>query len=353
MSKVLIVATSHETRGGITSVINAYKTGEQWDKYGCYWLETHKDKNIWVKLWMFIKALISYCFLIYFYDIVHIHLSEPHSALRKLPFMWLAKLFRKKIIIHFHSFSVETTIKSSYSWMYSSHFINADKIVTLSEYWKKEISNFINDKSGKVIVVYNPCPQVKIYRKERQDNAFSPKHYILYAGSIIKRKGYEDLIKAFAKIAKNHRDWGVFFAGNGEIDNGKSLANCLGVSSQVYFLGWLKGDEKDNIFRSADIFCLPSYAEGFPMAVLDAWAYGLPVITTPVGGIPDIGKNKENMLLFQPGNINMLADCIEKMIDDNEFRKKIADESFTLANTTFNIHSINHQIESLYESLCV
>lgn len=87
------------------------------------------------------------------------------------------------------------------------------------------------------------------------------------------------------------------------------------------------------------------------MAVLDAWAYGLPVITTPVGGIPDIAIDGENMLLFNAGDIDKLAENMQRLIDDNELRNKILKESVNLANTTFNIDTINNQIGSLYQEM--
>lgn len=87
------------------------------------------------------------------------------------------------------------------------------------------------------------------------------------------------------------------------------------------------------------------------MAVLDAWAYGLPVITTPVGGIPDIAVDGENMLLFNAGDIDKLAENMQRLIDDNELRNNIIKESINLANTTFNIDTINNQIGSLYQEL--
>lgn len=87
------------------------------------------------------------------------------------------------------------------------------------------------------------------------------------------------------------------------------------------------------------------------MAVLDAWAYGLPVITTPVGGIPDIAVDGENMLLFNAGDIDKLAENMQRLIDDNELRNKIIKESVNLANTTFNIDTINNQIGCLYQEL--
>lgn len=87
------------------------------------------------------------------------------------------------------------------------------------------------------------------------------------------------------------------------------------------------------------------------MAVLDAWAYGLPVITTPVGGIPDVAKDGENMLLFNPGDIDALAQQMEKMIINDELRKSIAEKSTLLARTIFNINSINKQLGNIYEEL--
>ena len=66
MSKVLIVATSCKTRGGITSVIKAHKAGEQWKKFHCKWIETHIDKNSIYKLWYFIKGYAVFCAFYHF-----------------------------------------------------------------------------------------------------------------------------------------------------------------------------------------------------------------------------------------------------------------------------------------------
>lgn len=174
---------------------------------------------------------------------------------------------------------------------------------------------------------------------------------ILYTGTVNHRKGYADMVKAFAKVAHKHKDWQIVFAGNGEIEQGKAMAESLGISSQTVWLGWVRGDEKYKAFREASIFCLPSYAEGFPMSVLDAWSYGLPVITTPVGGIPDVAKDGENMLLFNPGDVDALAECMERMISDKELRDKISMASLEFARVRFNIKTINKEIEDLYVSI--
>lgn len=351
MSKVLVIATSHKTRGGITSVVKAHKKGEQWNKYHCRWIETHKDGNIVVKIWYLITAWIEFIILLPSYDIVHFHLSEPPSALRKRIFFYpFALMMRKKIIVHFHSFSPETTIRSKFRNTYKYLFENANRVVVLSEYWRKEVESCC-DVADNVRVIYNPCLENISNNSSQFANYEGPTsntHSILYAGTVNHRKGYADMIKAFAKISERHKDWNIVFAGNGDIEQGKTLAEKLGISNQTLWLGWVSGHDKVRAFREATVFCLPSYAEGFPMSVLDAWGYGLPVITTPVGGIPDVAKDGENMLLFNPGNIDALADCMDRMITDEELRKKISRASLSFAKTTFNINTINTKIDKLY-----
>lgn len=344
MVKILVVATSHKTRGGITAVVKAHQQGKQWTEFHCKWIETHIDKGVIWKLFYLIKGWLTFIFLLPTYSIVHIHTSEPPSALRKCLFLPLAKLFRKKVIVHFHAFSPDTTICGKYKKIYRYLFTKADAVIVLSQLWKKYV-NDVFELGDKIHVIYNPCtakPYPQIYDKKKQ---------ILYAGTVNARKGYRDMIEAFTIIAKDFPDWQIVFAGNGEIEQGKTLAKKFGISRQTVFLGWVSGKAKDKAFKEASIFCLPSYAEGFPMAVLDAWSYGLPVITTPVGGIPDVAKDGENLLLFTPGDVAALAEQMEKLIKNTTLRNKLSEASLQLARTTFNIDVINNEIEELYKNL--
>ena len=342
--KVLILATSRLTRGGITSVVKAHNKGEQWQEYNCKWIETHIDKYIGYKLLYFLRSFFHFICIVPFYNLVHIHVSEPPSAIRKLLFMIIAKLFNKKVLIHFHSFSIETTINSKYHKIYKYLFCNADIVVVLSAYWQNELEKKFKIGS-KVKVLYNPC--------ERPTNKIlaAKKMQILFAGTLNERKGYKDLINAFSLIATKNREWQLILAGNGEIQQGELLAKELGIENQVQFLGWINGDTKEKVFQEASIFCLPSYAEGFPMAVLDAWANGLPVICTPVGGLPDIIKNGENALVFEAGNINKLAEHLEKLISDVQLRNTLSNESNILSKTIFNRDVINSQLSNIYKEL--
>lgn len=107
--KVLVVATSRKTRGDITSVIKAHEMDEQWKQYHCKWIQIHRDGPALRKLLYFVIGLIEYIVLLPFYDIVHVHFSEPSSAIRKRIFVRLAKLMNKEVVIHFHSFSTENS----------------------------------------------------------------------------------------------------------------------------------------------------------------------------------------------------------------------------------------------------
>ncbi len=345
MKRILIIATSRKTRGGITAVVKAHQQGKQWELYHCIWIETHIDGNFIKKLSYFILGFGKFIILLPSCSLVHIHISEPPSAIRKSIFLFFAHLFRKKIIVHFHSFSPETTINSRYKKYYHYLFSRADKIIVLSQLWEKYVTNAFIGLKGKIQVIYNPCTSIVLPDK------YTTQKYILFAGTINKRKGYQDLISAFSLISGKYPDWSVVMAGNGEINEGQQLARHLGIERQIIFLGWVNGKEKDKIFKESQIFCLPSYAEGFPMAVLDAWSYGLPVITTPVGGIPDIAQNEKNILLFQPGNIQQLAQQLSRLIDNKELRESLSKSSQILANTTFNLNVINKQIEQLYSTL--
>jgi glycosyltransferase involved in cell wall biosynthesis len=343
--RVLVIATSSNTRGGITAVIKAHKKSNFWEEWNCIWIETHIDKSYLMKIFYFIKSFIKFLHFINKTSLIHCHLSGPISVIRKLPFLIIAKLVDIPIIIHFHAFSSKSNIPKNYIKFYSVVFDMAEKIIVLSENWKDGILKDFKYDTNKVKVIYNPCTNV-LPKMTKEC-----KKYILYAGTLNERKGYKDLIKAFSKIAYNYPDWKLVFAGNGEIEEGKTLAKKLNIYDQVIFKGWVIGDDKHKLFSQASIFCLPSYAEGFPMAVLDAWAYALPVVSTPVGGIPDVAIHGENMLLCEPGNINCLARNLKLLIDDDKMRKKLIKASIEFSTGKFSISSISKDWNRLYNNL--
>lgn len=336
-----MVSTSKKTRGGITAVLKLYEQSAMWKDYHCRWIGTHRDGNSLRKLWYLVKGAIMYVSLLPFYDIVHFHISLETTVVRKYPLFRLAKCLGKKTIIHLHCGS---QIDSIWNDKYQYLFEHCDYGIVLSESLKSTVEKHIG-KTDRLKVVFNPCPIIT------DTTQYEKQNHILFSGTLYEGKGYKDLIKAFAKIAKGYPDWKVILAGNGEEDQARSLAQELGISNQVVLLGWVKDEAKHKAFSEAKVLCLPSYAEGFPMAVLDAWAYGLPVITTPVGGVPDVAIDGENMLLFKPGDIDKLSECLGRMISDVTLRNNISKESSKLAAYIFDVKTICKQVGDLYEEL--
>lgn len=340
-----MLATSSKTRGGITAVINAYQNTNIWEKWNCIWIETHIDRGFFYKIFYFVRALIQFLFLLPTSSLIHCHLSGPVSTFRKLPFLFLAKLFRKPFIVHFHAGIPDSNFERINKSIYSLIFEWADVVIVLSQSWKSRICKELRISETKVKIILNPCP--------KRDEALGgqKEKIIMFAGTLKKGKGYQDLIHAFAKIDNKLDDWKLVFAGNGELSEAKKMVEDFGLEDRVVFLGWVSGKDKRDAFSRASIFCLPSYAEGFPMAILDAWSYGIPVIATPVGGIPDVAIHKENMMLFKAGDVFSLQNIMEELITNENLQLKLSAASFEFSNNIFSVEKLSKEWNEIYEDL--
>lgn len=341
-AKVLVVATSKLTKGGITSVLRRYNETKFWTDWNCYWIETHRDSNLAVKLGYFLKGLLVFLFKLKRAAIVHIHFSGLSSLKRKRIFFLLSSIFGKKIIAHYHGANAIAQIDENEIEKYKEIFNLSDHIIVLSELWKVNLMKQLGISDNKISVLYNPC---NIYEDVKYTCS---NKYILYAGKLNERKGYMDLIKAFAIFQKYRPDWRLILAGDGEVLKAQNLIKQLKVESTVDCVGWVSGYSKKSLFSGATLFCLPSYAEGFPMAVLDALSFHLPILTTPVGGIPDVAKPDVNMVLTAQGDINMLSEKL-KYLSDPEILKRLSQESASLAKSKFAIDKIIGKLELIYK----
>ena len=354
MSKVLVVATSRRTRGGITSVVKAHEMGAQWNKYHCYWIQTHRDGPAWRKIAYFLRAFVQFVCLVPFCDLVHIHSADSAtaSAERKLIFACIAKVFKKKILVHLHLGDEQKLLDPTINRQLLLLLHKADRIIVLSPQWKRWLLEVMPDADNITNILYNPCMPVQ------RDLLVTKKKQILLAGTICRRKGYDTALKGFAIVAHKYPDWKIVFAGNpylldgyDELEDGRRLSKELGIENQVEWLGWISGEVKRRVFNETSIYCLASIGEGFPMGVLDAWAYGIPCVMTPVGGIPDIVENGVQGLLFPVGDSSKLAYALDKMMGDEKLRANIVYKTDQLITTTFNIKSICNQLGEIYNSM--
>jgi len=153
----------------------------------------------------------------------------------------------------------------------------------------------------------------------------SAKKKLLFVGGIEPRKGLHYLIRA---LSLTNEDVEVTIAGAGYLGRRyeaylKNMIAKLNVQKQVKFLGIVDEKEKWKLYRSSDIFVLPSIHEALGLVILEAMSVGLPVIASNVGGIPEIVKDGFNGLLFEPRNSRDLAEKIGTLLNDSGMRERI------------------------------
>jgi glycosyltransferase involved in cell wall biosynthesis len=343
---VLVIAPSLSTKGGITSVIENYKSTDLWEIYNCRHFSTYYETNWVSKILSFLYSLFYILFIINQFSIVHIHFSEPTSCFRKLFFLFIAKLHRKPVIVHFHGFSSFEKHNIFYKYLYSAMFSYSDSIIVLSNYWKQSILKNFKIKTT-INIINNPSINIVDEKNINKENI------ILYAGSIINRKGYQDLILAFNLISNKYPNWILCLAGSGEINIASKIVNDLALEDRVKFLGWINGKEKDIFFTKSKIFCLPSYAEGFPMAILDAFSYGLPVITTNLDCYAEILLNNYNSLLYVPGDILQLSNHLSSLIENQKLVNILVTNSRKMLEDDFLLIPITNKLKNLYDSILI
>ena len=338
--RVLYVATSRQTMGGITSVLKRYERMEIWSKYHCAWLETQVNKGIALKLWYMIKAYITMLFIVPRYDIVHFHTVPGNSLIVQMPVFLYSKLWRKKTIVHLH---VGNQLYEYHDNKIMNFVLNnATNVVTLAMVINGYLKELYNIDGA---VIYNP-----ISKQPKRDLSNTEK-FIFFAAYLIKDKGYTTILEAFSSISRKYPDWKLVIAGTGELEEARKLCNEFGITEQVTIHNWLNRQQMDEMYEKAGIFCIASLKEGFPMSFLEAASYGVPVVSTPVGGLVDVLQDGENSMVFDFNNSKQLAQKLDVLIENEELRRTISMKLQDLVDTTFSEEAVSLQLDKLYMSL--
>lgn len=206
----------------------------------------------------------------------------------------------------------------------------ADKIIAVSKYIRKDLICNFGVEESKTVTIYNPVDTVKINLLADEDVShpwFAEKNpVILSAGRLSKEKGFDYLLKAFA-IVRQKMNVRLMILGSGSEEHFlRELSRKEGVDKDVAFLG-----HKQNPFmymRRATIYVLSSLYEGFPVALVEAMACGVPVVSTIYNpGRSEIIENEKNGLLVIAGDEKALADGMLRLLTDAKEREHFANEA--------------------------
>lgn len=341
--KVMMVGSAEKSNGGVTTVLKILKASPIWKKYNCYWLGTQIQGNKIRKIYYCLKSYFTALFIINKFDIIHFHTVPDISLLVQLPVYILALLWKKKIILHLHVGNQIEDFKSSKLF----HFCikHSSEVLLLANLWVEKFKNLFPEYNIPCDYLYNAFQPVKAIEYSKHTKT------IIFAAHLNANKAYDILLKAFKEIHNKYPDWKLIVMGDGEITKAKNLANQLHIEKKVLFTGYVTGDKKEKYFQEGSIFCLCSYKEGFPMVVMEAWAYGIPVITTPVGGLPEVIKENVNAITFQFGNVQELSEKLEYFIKNPQKRFEISSYSQKFVSQFFSIESISQKLDSIYQNI--
>jgi glycosyltransferase involved in cell wall biosynthesis len=288
-------------------------------------------------------------------DVTHIHMAFGGSTLRKLVLLRVAGFFRIPTILHLHGseFAVFCDrLSPRLRALMVATMGRAARIVVIGSFWRQFLVQDLGIDAQKVVVVPNGVPLPPLARsaqaKTPPGEALDAPCRILYLGALGRRKGTSDLLQALASPRLRTLQWDVVVAGNGDVDSFRSQAVALGIGDRVTFPGWVGPEDAQGLLASADIFVLPSYNEGLPVAVLEAMAVGIPVVTTRVGAIPDLGIDGEAGFIVDPGSIDDLADRLALLVDDPALRSRFGSTGRRRIESEFAIDSTARRLAALY-----
>jgi glycosyltransferase involved in cell wall biosynthesis len=243
-------------------------------------------------------------------------------------------------LVHIRKRRFHTRVKIwYYSRITSRSALKADRIITVSESAKKEIVEFLKIDPSRISVVYHGVgTQFKSDSDKRNlvrrasTNYSLQSDYFLYVGAVAPYKNVETLIAAFSllkdrrSILDRRRGLSLVIAGAdhwGYASYVQKIAGKLGVLDQMIFLGYVPYDELPSLYQKAKVSILLSLCESFGMPILEAMACGCPVVCSNTSSLPEIAGDAA--VLVDPKNPMNVADAIEMLLNDEEFRHRMID----------------------------
>jgi colanic acid/amylovoran biosynthesis glycosyltransferase len=196
-------------------------------------------------------------------------------------------------------------------------------LCTISEYGRSQLKKFSEPLTWTKFHVAKLGVDSALYSARPFRENPSP-FEILFVGRLAAVKGPHILVAAMDRLIQQGRQVRLRFVGDGpERAPLERSAAERGLNSQIIFEGWQNADRVRALYQLADIFALPSFAEGIPVVLMEAMAMEIPCVTTRITGIPELIRDQVDGLLVTPANEEELAAAIARLMDDSELRRRI------------------------------
>jgi glycosyltransferase involved in cell wall biosynthesis len=346
-----MLGTSPETPGGIAAVVRVYAAQGLFAAENITYIATHGAGSGWRRARLFGGACFGFALACARRPaLVHMHMASRGSFWRKFVLSLIARLSGTPYLVHLHGgdfrkFYLEECNPVSRR-LVRSLFDRAAHIAVLSDTWRHWIGGISANPNVSVV----PNPVVVPRQAGLRSRPANDSQSILFMGLVRHEKGVYDLIRAMPRIIRERPAAHLHIAGNGELARARELTARLGLQDHVTVHGWIDAARRDELLLSAHVFVLPSYHEGMPMSVLEAMAWGVPVITTPVGGIPDLVVDRRNAILVTPGDVDGLAAALLEVLqgDPCEAMRRAAFETIDM---TYDAELVMQSLSRIYRAM--
>ena len=288
-------------------------------------------------------------------DLIHLNPSLCSAAVHRD--IWFARKAYKAgvpFIACFHGWDKNYERKLEKSRLlrkFVEIFGNADRVLVLASEFRNKLLDWGFDTKRVQVetTMFDDCLLDGFDISKKLNHIDNQSTFrLLFLSRLVPEKGLFETVDAYNLLRKKGANVTLTIAGDGQEKNKcQKYVNDKGIPG-VFFPGFVLGEEKSNVFAQADLLLFPTYGEGFPVTVLEAMAFGLPVISRPVGGLVDFFQNGKMGFLTESKSPDVLAALCETLIQDCGMRKQIGLFNHEYAMKHFLASEVTLRIEAIY-----
>lgn len=325
--RILVVGPQHaaaNSRGGMATIVGLMRDRRD-PRFRVRTIATYVDDTRARRLLVGILGTARATLLVLTgrVDVLHVHLAHRGSVARKAVPLLAARLVGIPAVIHAHSYDFAGWFDGlpTAGRRLVRRALPAPRWITLGEKLAEEYRSRLDLGADQVLAVSNP---VVVPPAELLGARDGPLIGVAALGRLGERKGSYDLVRAVAKLDPTVRDAiRVVAAGDGEVEQVRQAAEDLGVADTLSVRAWIEPAERDRILADSEVFVLASYAEGLPMAMLEAMAWGLVPIVSAVGAIAEVVTDGVDAVVVAPGDVAAVARALEDLVADPDRRRRM------------------------------
>jgi glycosyltransferase involved in cell wall biosynthesis len=282
--------------------------------------------------------------------VLHFNTSFTQKALmRDAIFLGIARARGCPTVVEFHGGLPETYQDRGSRWALRQ-LVRADQLVIINPEQREQLIERFPDVAGKIHLIPNSVEIPALDLGERW-SARQLEPRVLFLSRLEPTKGLLETIRALALVRDRGVRIGLDVAGTGGVlDEARALVKALRLEDAVAFHGSVAGEAKTALFRDATIFSFPSYyPEGQPIVVLEAFAWGLPVIAPTLEPTAGLVPHGANGLHVPPRDPEAIASAIAQLLSDHRLNLKMAQANRARAELEFDIGRNSHRFVELYQ----